>query len=723
MAAFARILDSTNYAGRPDRLHPSRHLARAFTPTGHQLGSAANYDERARAIRGLDAVATLDLEWLGADADIGFPATEYPYFPGNPQTPWLLHTRLFARRYALEQFRARLGPGWLIGAYPLLPTPANYPAAVHAAFVDPAADAWRRDPNHPDVKPHLDKWHEWRQGNDAIAKELLPHMDFLCPQLYVINDVDRRNWTWLLAGVAEEAERVRAGKPVYAFLMTYWWEADNNPLAGQPIPYDFFRHQLETCLQRFAGVVLWGGHGSAFDPEAGWARATRDVLEAMEPAPAPPEPVPVSPPPPVVTPPVPPAPPKPNVVDVRQGQPVPDFQQGKTYRFEGGNWPPIVIRQSGVTIDAIDPGNPPCFTLPLLPVGKEQGAVSTPKGAKLADLTFRHLLLRAAGREAVPKSGRAFGFDFQGAVDALLVEDCDASGFAYNIHIVGRHKNPRFVGGKYNYAWAVTVTPKGDGTYWGQGCYSNGTVPPGGTDETNGPEGLTFEGVLFERNGWHPNVAGAQTKTQYRHHLYLGRATQGTVLRRCVFSRAAAVGAQMRFGGTVEECFFYDSAIHILAIGPAVTVRDSAFVGGHFQFKGKDDDGQQNYDGHCGILDNAGKLTATGNVFLATPEQLAEAAKKTTAAASYYLMGCIPVGRYGAKPHWTPTPQKHEIKGNTVAGWPGPQMRVDPGAKPAAFPAGNTVKGAAALSDGEIRALVSTSSAAKLITLARGATG
>jgi hypothetical protein len=267
-----RILDSTLHAGRPARLHPSRHMLQAETPHSYWSPRRPDIEIKAFHIRRNRSVATLDME-IVRGVEGGFPT-------GN-ENPETFRRMIEPRVNYVREFRAKLGEGWPIGAYALLPNAQSYAPAVHAAFNDPAADAWRRNREHPDVKPHLEKWAKWREGNDAIAKVMLPHLDFLCPQLYVLGD-DRRDWGWLLAGTVEEARRVAGGKPIYPFLMPHFWEVDNNPRAGQPIPYEFFKHQLDTCLAAFDGVVIWGGLGVRYDPQAGWVRALREKLDELD---------------------------------------------------------------------------------------------------------------------------------------------------------------------------------------------------------------------------------------------------------------------------------------------------------------------------------------------------------------------------------------------------------------------------------------------------------
>ena len=267
-----RILDSTLLAGRPVRLHPSRHLLRAETVHSYWSPRRPDIEIKAFHIRRNGWVAALDMEVVrGVEGS----------FPTGNEDPETFRRAIEPRVNYVREFRAKLGDGWPIGAYALLPNAQSYAPVTHEAFNDPAADAWRRSPDHPDVKPHLEKWAKWREGNDAIAKVMLPHLDFVCPQLYVLDD-DRRNWGWLLSGTMKETRRVAGGKPIYPFLMPHFWEVDNNPRTGEPIPYEFFKHQLDTCLAACDGVIVWGGLGVKFNPQAGWVRALREKLDELD---------------------------------------------------------------------------------------------------------------------------------------------------------------------------------------------------------------------------------------------------------------------------------------------------------------------------------------------------------------------------------------------------------------------------------------------------------
>src|SRR5687768_2523453 len=56
--AGVRILDSTNFAGRPQRLHPSRHMLRADTPHSYWSPRRSDIDLKAFHIRRTGSVAT-----------------------------------------------------------------------------------------------------------------------------------------------------------------------------------------------------------------------------------------------------------------------------------------------------------------------------------------------------------------------------------------------------------------------------------------------------------------------------------------------------------------------------------------------------------------------------------------------------------------------------------------------------------------------------------------
>ena len=281
-----RILDSINHPGRPHKLHPTRHMRRALTSTGWQMTHSRGYDTWAALARRHDAVMIADQEVLPANDGSGYGASGFP----TGLEPEAEFQRLVGHQvWGLQQLRARLGPEWPIGAYALLPKTSYYVPLRHTAFKDASLDgtpgAWLRDPNHPEVKLYaINGYADWQKGNDRIAAAVLPHVDFVCPQVYDFGD-DLKVWDWLLKGNVAEARRVAAGKPVYPFITPAYFEVDKNPKAGHKIKYATFKHWLRSTLAHADGVVVWGFTAERWNEKAEWLRALRDVCDELDAAP------------------------------------------------------------------------------------------------------------------------------------------------------------------------------------------------------------------------------------------------------------------------------------------------------------------------------------------------------------------------------------------------------------------------------------------------------
>jgi len=106
------------------------------------------------------------------------------------------------------------------------------------------------------VLPERQYWkrdREWRQRN-AYFKPLANYVDFVSPSLYTFYE-DQQGWVEYAIANIKEAKKY--GKPVYPFI---WPQYHNSSaLAGQLIPGDYWRVQLETIYEYADGVVIWGG--------------------------------------------------------------------------------------------------------------------------------------------------------------------------------------------------------------------------------------------------------------------------------------------------------------------------------------------------------------------------------------------------------------------------------------------------------------------------------
>ena len=262
-----KIIDATYNHGRPDQLDPSGDMARGVILSSWGMTGPEAYDAAA-------AWASPTMRAL-LDVEVGYGGL----FPTGNEPEAELKAAMDDRLRHFDEIRARLpndplafyafNPGQYAGVY--------VSVTRHEAFLDPTSPAWMRDLNNPETVYWLEQFRLWQQGNDNLARYIGDRPDYLAPQVYVF-DNNRQHFDWLLQGNIKEARRQANGKPVYAFIMPYYWEVDNNPLGGQTHDYDFFRYELERSLELADGVVIWGGWSIQYDPNAGWVAALRDVL-------------------------------------------------------------------------------------------------------------------------------------------------------------------------------------------------------------------------------------------------------------------------------------------------------------------------------------------------------------------------------------------------------------------------------------------------------------
>jgi hypothetical protein len=119
----------------------------------------------------------------------------------------------------------------------------------------------------------------WRKDNARIAA-LGRSIDVNLPSLYTYYP-DKDGWVRQAEALICEARRI-SGKPVYAFV---WPEYhDSTPQAGQPIPGDYWRLQLQLLRRIADGVVIWGGYdlksqrAYKWDPNAEWWTVTKKQI-------------------------------------------------------------------------------------------------------------------------------------------------------------------------------------------------------------------------------------------------------------------------------------------------------------------------------------------------------------------------------------------------------------------------------------------------------------
>jgi len=112
------------------------------------------------------------------------------------------------------------------------------------------------------------KWDEWQKRAEKY-KEAAVLVDFVFPSLYCFYE-DREGWVTYAKANIEMARMY--GKPVLPFIWMQYHPGGPRPL--EPIEGDFFGLQVKTVLEHADGVVLWGGWGHSWDPNAPWWQAT-----------------------------------------------------------------------------------------------------------------------------------------------------------------------------------------------------------------------------------------------------------------------------------------------------------------------------------------------------------------------------------------------------------------------------------------------------------------
>ncbi len=120
------------------------------------------------------------------------------------------------------------------------------------------------------------KYDDWIDENRRL-KRLGEQVDVVFPSLYTFYD-DPDGWEAYATANLEQARQY--GKPVYAFLWPAY-HVSNESLAGQPIPADYWRRQLDLCREHADGIVLWGGYQRYWKIDAPWWRETARFLETL----------------------------------------------------------------------------------------------------------------------------------------------------------------------------------------------------------------------------------------------------------------------------------------------------------------------------------------------------------------------------------------------------------------------------------------------------------
>jgi hypothetical protein len=115
---------------------------------------------------------------------------------------------------------------------------------------------------------------QWREEDDHL-KSAAAEIDVLFPSLYTLSD---RLDDWKMRAEAQITQARRFGRPVYVFLWPQFHELSGQ-LAGQFLPPEFWRAELELAYREADGVVIWGGWGgkgpAPWNDDAAWWKETK----------------------------------------------------------------------------------------------------------------------------------------------------------------------------------------------------------------------------------------------------------------------------------------------------------------------------------------------------------------------------------------------------------------------------------------------------------------
>ena len=114
------------------------------------------------------------------------------------------------------------------------------------------------------IKNDQPRLEAWRASNVRITP-LASHVDVVFPALYTLTE-DPQVWRNFAIAALQEARQYH--KQVYPFLFPQFLDTEN---AGAFVPGDFWRVQLETCLEHADGVVIWSHSGAPrYGPDPAW---------------------------------------------------------------------------------------------------------------------------------------------------------------------------------------------------------------------------------------------------------------------------------------------------------------------------------------------------------------------------------------------------------------------------------------------------------------------
>lgn len=191
-------------------------------------------------------------------------------------------------------------------------------------------------------------------------------------------------------------------------------------------------------------------------------------------------------------------------------------------------------------------------------------------GKAAGNLAIVGIAMIAEGRDRT----NPVGIRWVHAGDNLLLEDNVIDGFATNVIIMGGDARLSNVTLRRNIiinAHALYETP--DKRPHSSGIFADDI------------DGLVIEQNVFDHNGWHATVDGAEA-TIFNHNLYLNNGNRETIVRDNVISRASSHGLNLRCGGVAEDNLLYGNALgmqlgggtHPTAGGVEIAVRRNVIL-------------------------------------------------------------------------------------------------------------------------------------------------
>lgn len=240
-----------------------------------------------------------------------------------------------------------------------------------------------------------------------------------------------------------------------------------------------------------------------------------------------------------------------------------------------GSWRFSGIPGKPAGIFAWDDGSPECAGRRPVIACRDANAIDI-DAPGVHDVAFVGLHLTAADRDPADAGFRVasksnYGVQALFPTKSVHLEDCRIDHFAFNVSFVcagnkGRHENLVLRRCLLLDAWGPPTE-----LYRGQGIYLERC------------RGVRLIECVLDHNGWIEGAAGVKpVRNIYRHGAYVNEAgVEDVIFEECLVSRNANYGVQLRAGGAVRRCVFYDNATSIGVGGESAEVSDNYIVGGH----------------------------------------------------------------------------------------------------------------------------------------------